>query len=70
MALVKSIVDTINEEGFKSNIPDFPTSQPIGVAATATADQLQIETVVPSSVLDAIGKFVGLMEAEEHPEVP
>jgi hypothetical protein len=70
VAFAKSIVAAMNEEGFKPGIPDFPASQPIGVAVQATAGQLQIETVVPSSVLDAIGKFVGLMEAEEHPEVP
>ena len=72
VAFAKSAIDALGEEaGFgKPNIPDFPTSVPIGVAAKATPGQLQIETVVPSSVLDAIGKYVGLLQSAEHPEVP
>jgi hypothetical protein len=71
VALAKWGVDSLVPEGVdKPNIPDFPTSPPIGAAVKAVPDQLQVEVVVPSAVLDAIGKFVGLVEGAEHPEVP
>ncbi len=72
VAFAKSFIDAmIGETGFnKPNIPDFPASLPIGIAAKATPGQLQVETVVPSSVLDAVGKYVGLVQSAEHPEVP
>ena len=72
VAFAKSFIDALGEDtGFgKPNIPDFPATQPIGVAAKAKPGQLQIEIVVPSSVLDAIGKFVEQIQGEQHPEVP
>jgi len=71
VAFAKSIVDAMFDEGgFKPSIPDFPASPPIGIAGKATPGELQIETVVPTAVLDAIGKYGGLVRSAEHPEVP
>jgi hypothetical protein len=72
VAFVKSVLDTLGDDaGFaKPNVPDFPASPPIGVAAKATPGQLEIETVVPSPVLDAIGKYIEQVQGAEHPEVP
>jgi hypothetical protein len=71
VAFAKWIVDAMTDEGgAKPNIPDFPAVPPIGIAAKAIPGELQVETVVPSAVLDAIGKYVGLVRSAEHPEVP
>ncbi len=73
VAFVKAVVESIGAEGGfgnKPNIPDFPASQPIGLAAKAKPGQLQIEVIVPSTVLDAIGKYVEQVQGAEHPEVP
>ena len=70
--MVERIESIGAEGGFgnKPNIPDFPASQPIGISAKAKPGQLQIEMIVPASVLDAIGKFFEQVHGAEHPEVP
>jgi hypothetical protein len=71
VAFAKGMVDAMSEEGgFKPNIPEFPASPPIGIAVKTLPGELQTETVVPSAVLDAIGKYVGTIKSTEHPEVP
>jgi hypothetical protein len=71
VAFAKWIVTTMTPEGgFRPNIPDFPASPPIGLAAKALPGELQTEAVLPPSVVEAIGKYVGLVRSAEHPEVP
>ena len=55
---------------YKPNIPEFPACPPIGIAVKAVPNELQTETVVSSAVLEAIGKYVGIVQSAEHPEVP
>jgi hypothetical protein len=71
VAFAKWCIDTLAGEGEqRPNIPDFPASPPIAVAAKALPGELQIEAIVPSAVLEAIGKYVGIVQSAEHPEVP
>jgi hypothetical protein len=71
VAFYRSMRETAADvRDFHSNGPEFPRSQPIGVAAKATAGELQVEAVVPSSVLDAIGKYIAPTVDAEHSEAP
>jgi hypothetical protein len=71
VAFAKWVVDTVApEEAEKPSIPEFPASPPIGVAVKAVPGELQVEAVASSAVLEAIGKYVGLVQSDEHPEVP
>ena len=71
VAFFKRMMDTMMPEGMpRPNIPDFPASPPIGVAVKALPGELQAEIVVPSAMLDAIGKYVGMVQNEQHPEIP
>ena len=64
VAFAKWVVNAMSEEGgYKPNIPDFPASPPIGIAAKGLPGQLQIEAVVSPAVLEAIGKYVGLVQS-------
>jgi hypothetical protein len=68
VAFVKWIVETTVSEGqFKPNIPDFPASPPIGVAVKAVSGEVQTEAIVPAAVLDAVGKYVGIVQNEGQP---
>jgi hypothetical protein len=46
----------------KFRIPPFPPSDPIGLAAKASASGLDAELVLPESVLAGIGQYVGLVQ--------
>jgi hypothetical protein len=73
VAFAKWVVDTMTPEaayGSKPNIPEFPACPPIGVAVKALPNELQTEAVATSAVLEAIGKYVGIVQSAEHPEVP
>ena len=73
VAFVKWVVDTMMPEasyGYKPNIPDFPASPPIGIAVKAMPGELQTETIITTAVLEAIGKYVAIVQSAEHPEVP
>jgi len=50
-----SMFDRAAEEGFK--LPDFPETPPIGFAAKLASGELQTDMVVPSSVLEAAGRY-------------
>ena len=46
----------------KYNVPPFPPSDPIGVAAKVSADGMDAELVLPESVVEGIGQYVGLIQ--------
>jgi hypothetical protein len=48
-------------------IPPFPATQPIGLAAEVSAGQLQIELVVPAAVVEAVGNYAAAMRHKAQP---
>jgi hypothetical protein len=45
--------------GLDIKIPEFPKTPPVGVGVKASAGEVQAQVVVPSEVLQAIGKYQG-----------
>jgi len=43
-------------------LPEFPKGPPIGAAARATAERLDVDIVVPAAVLEGLGTFVQQMQ--------
>jgi hypothetical protein len=59
-----SWVDTILKQipDLKINLPPFPDSDPIGLAAKVSGDGLDADLVLPESVVAGIGQYIGVVQ--------